>query len=238
MNIGNGGDIYSSGEIQVINFLSRQVTKNLIVFDVGANVGHYTNKLRQELDDSSNIFSFEPSAKTFQLLSQNVKFENVELNNFGFGNKTEEVALFSNYLDSGLSSLYNRRLNHFNIEMNDNEIISLRTLDHFVKEKNISHINLLKLDVEGNELNVLSGAKNLLDSQSIDIIQFEFGGCNIDSKTYFQDFFYLLTPNYDIFRILEVGFYPIKQYKEIYEQFITTNFLAVSKKFHAKHHWP
>jgi hypothetical protein len=59
---------------------------------------------------------------------------------------------------------------------------------------------------------------------------FEFGGCNIDSRTYFQDFFYLLQDQYDISRIVRDGIYKIEKYKEIYELFRNSNFLAESKK--------
>lgn len=42
--------------------------------------------------------------------------------------------------------------------------------------------------VEGHELDVLAGAEEAL--KSVQLVQFEFGGCNIDTRTYFQDFFY------------------------------------------------
>jgi hypothetical protein len=82
------------------------------------------------------------------------------------------------------------------------------------------------MDVEGNELNILNGAKRMIENDSIDFIQFEFGGCNIDSRTFFQDFFYLLKERYRIYRILKNGLYPIDSYSEKYEIFITTNYLA------------
>lgn len=66
----------------------------------------------------------------------------------------------------------------------------------------------------------------MLASGAVDFIQFEFGGTNIDSRTYFQDFYYLLKDQYNIYRILKDGLFQITQYKEVYEVFITTNFLA------------
>jgi len=124
---------------------------------------------------------------------------------------------------------HNRRLSHFDIDLNYKELIHLESLDNFCKDKGINHINFLKLDVEGHEYKVLQGAKDLIGKNSIDFIQFEFGGANIDSRTYFQDFYYLLTPYYKIYRILKDGLIAIDTYKEIYEIFLTTNFLAISK---------
>ncbi len=69
----------------------------------------------------------------------------------------------------------------------------------------------------------------MLGSGAVDFIQFEFGGCNIDSRTYFQDFYYLLNDRYKISRILKDGLYPISRYKEMYEAFTTTNYLAEKK---------
>jgi len=113
--------------------------------------------------------------------------------------------------------------------MDFEEVVDIRTIDSFCLEKNIDHISFLKLDTEGNELNILKGAKNMINSEKIDFIQFEFGGCNIDSKTYFQDFYYLLNPRYQIYRILENGLFPIKKYCETNEIFLTTNYLAEKK---------
>jgi hypothetical protein len=105
----------------------------------------------------------------------------------------------------------------------------MRTLDEYCREKNISRIDFLKLDVEGHELKALAGAKEMLSAGKIDRIQFEFGGCDIDSRSFFQDFFYLLQNRYDIFRILKNGLRPIKKYEETEEIFLTTNFLAVKR---------
>lgn len=86
------------------------------------------------------------------------------------------------------------------------------------------------MDIEGYELKALTGALNLLNSRSIDFIQFEFGGCNIDSKKYFRDFYYLLNTNYKIYRILKNGIFQINHYNEMLEIFIgTANYLAISR---------
>ena len=70
----------------------------------------------------------------------------------------------------------------------------------------------------------------MVDAAAIDYIQFEFGGCNIDSRTYFQDFFYALDPKYQLHRMVRNGLVPIKRYRETQEIFMTTNFLAISRE--------
>lgn len=236
MNIGGGSNVNSSGEMWAINYIINYLLPNnkpIIIFDVGANVGCYTLKVIPFLRERVNtkIYCFEPSKYTFKTLMDNLSnYKNVKLFNFGFSDKKESVILYSNKKGSGLASIYNRRLNHFDIDLKYKELIHLKSLDNFCKNKGIDLINFLKLDTEGHEYKVLKGAKDLISKNLIDFIQFEFGGANIDSRTYFQDFYYLLVPYYKIYRILKDGLMTIDNYKETHENFITTNFLAISKK--------
>ncbi len=90
-------------------------------------------------------------------------------------------------------------------------------------------IHLLKLDVEENEIKVLKGAKNLLAAKKIEIIQIEFGGANIDSRTFLRDFWNLLHKDYKMYRILSDGFTKIPFYTELIENFFCTNYLFILK---------
>ena len=232
MNIGQGHDLVFSGEIKAMQYVFKTIAnqKEYIVFDVGANKGDYSILLNKIFDNNVRIFAFEPSVNTYKILQS--KFQNSKSTscyNLGFGDKAENLKLYTNAKGSGLASIYKRRLNHFKIEMNDVETINVQTIDDFCFENGISNINFLKIDVEGNEFKVLTGAAKMINSNQIDFIQFEFGGCNIDSRTYFQDFFYLLKDKFNIYRIVQDGLFKIDQYKEMYEAFSTTNFLAENK---------
>jgi hypothetical protein len=110
--------------------------------------------------------------------------------------------------------------------MRELERVSVASLDDFCKRHSIRSIDLLKLDAEGHELPILRGASGLLRDGAIRAIQFEFGGCDLDSDTTLRDFFDLLSPNYEIFRILRNGLRPVT-YSERWEIFMTTNFLAL-----------
>lgn len=233
MNIGGWTNTKNSGEKNAILYVYEKLKhkENLVLFDVGANVGNYSVLLYEIFNDKSKIFSFEPSKFTYKLLTQNTQqFENVKSYNFGFGDKNASFTLYSNKKGSGIASIYKRRLDHFDINMDVKEEIEIKTIDSFCNEIKIAEINFLKLDIEGNELNALNGAKTMLQNHEIDFIQFEFGGCNIDSRTYFQDFYYLLNKNFNIYRIVKDGLCLIDNYKEMYESFITTNYLAESKE--------
>ena len=105
----------------------------------------------------------------------------------------------------------------------------MQTLDHWIMNSENSPLpNILKMDVEGHELDVLIGAKQSLNS--IEIIQFEFGGCNIDTRTFLQDFWYFLQDrNFELFRVTPRGVRLINNYQESDEIFSTTNYIAVRK---------
>ncbi len=229
MNIGGSSNPKDSGEMAVLyhvkNYLKDMA--EITLFDVGANIGKYSVLVKDVFGEQARVYAFEPSHKTFQTLQANLGDKNgVKIYNFGFGDKNSKEVLFSDLDQSGLASIYKRNLDHLQIVMNKEEEVEIKTLDVFVEEHDINHIHLLKLDVEGHEKKVLDGAAKMLKSGAIDFIQFEFGGCNLDSRTYFRDFYYLLHDNYKIYRIVKDGLYQIYQYKEMYEIFVAANYLA------------
>lgn len=232
MNIGELTVVEESGELYALNHIHEMLkkTKDVVVFDVGANIGDYTKLINSVFKNTAQIFSFEPSKSTFTKLLNNTEgLEKVNRYNFGFGDLESEVSLYGNSNESLISSVYKRNLDHFDISIEKLETIQIKTIDDFCASNDIDRIHFLKIDVEGHEKKVLEGAKNMLAANKIDFIQFEFGGCNIDSRTYFQDFYYLLKSTYKIYRIAKDGLFEIKAYKESYEVFITTNYLAIKR---------
>jgi hypothetical protein len=79
-------------------------------------------------------------------------------------------------------------------------------------------------------MDALAGAKEKFFNHAIDIVTFEFGGCNIDTRTFFRDFWvFFQRQNMKLYRITLSGYLSqINSYKEIDEQFRTTNFIALN----------
>lgn len=227
MNFGNI-DLEYSGEKEVVKKMAIAVESQLpVIFDAGANVGKYTLMVNSVLSQQARIYCFEPSKRAFCLLKENLEgCQNVKLYNFGLGRQEKDAFLYSEKEDSESGSVFNRP----GFAKKYKETIKLLRLDDFCRKNKIEHINLLKLDIEGNEFYALKGADELIISSAIDFIQFEFGGTDMDSKIYFRDFFCFLSPNYKIFRVLKNGLFPISSYNERYEIFSAINYLAVSRK--------
>ncbi len=228
MNYGTSGDYAQNGELNVLNHIQNRLGSfnQPIIFDVGANVGGYA-KLLSEQFPKGTIHAFEPSKLTFQKLTSNLaSHPNIIPNNFGLSNVPSNQLLYSNYDTSGFASVYKRNLDHYGIEMGQSEEITLSTIDQYCAAANIDHIHFLKLDIEGHEVSALTGGAQMLNEKRVDFIQFEFGGCNIDSRTYFRDFYLMLKDNYRIYRIIKNGLAEITEYKETNELFVNTNYLA------------
>ena len=234
MNIGSGGGVTSSGEINSLYYVKAHSPQNarLVIFDVGANKGQYTKNLLAHLGNTdTDIHCFEPGHETFRILAGELGGRtNITLNNFGLSDKKSEDMLYYDKAGSGLASLYKRQLEYFNIDFEQSEPVMLDTLDSYIVAKGIIRIDLLKLDVEGNELNVLAGAQKALSEGIIRAIQIEFGGCNLDSRTFMRDFWNMLHKDFVMYRIMKNGFVEIAKYDEMLEIFTTTNFFFVKRQ--------
>ncbi|MDP3996367.1 MAG: FkbM family methyltransferase [bacterium] len=220
-------DMRANGELRALSYVKSRLSLSgsgkMVVFDVGANVGEYSRAVL-DIFPEADLYLFEPQKELFAKLSK--EFTNVF--KLGLSDKAGVGPIYGNKDKKGLASLYNRNLEHFNLELAKQEDVELGTVSGFCAGRKISRIHLLKLDVEGHELRVLEGAKEMFGN--IDFIQFEFGGCNIDSKTFFQDFWRLLSKRYKIYRITGGGLREINRYEERNEIFLTSNYLAEIKK--------
>ena len=194
MGIGTGAGVDSSGEIAVLELLRASFEAPYCVFDVGGNQGQYLNLVLTHLPrEGMSVHCFEPGGHTYELLEASlagIDSSGVALNNIALGATSGEMTLHYNEPGSGLASLTKRRLGHFGIAFEGSESVAVDTVDEYCSRNGIERIDLLKCDVEGHELDVFSGAGGMFRSGSIRMATFEFGGCNIDTRTYFQDFYY------------------------------------------------
>lgn len=232
MNMGPVGEIATSGEARLIKRLMNYAPTNAVIFDVGANVGEFSLRCNQFSPSGAIIYAFEPSPSTYGRLSDNVR--SYEANNriipvqLGLSDQTREAILSVQAGFEGNASIHAREIPRLGTAT-VNEKIELTTLDAFCADKNINRVFFLKLDIEGEEFACLRGASRLLARQQIDYLQFEFGGCNIQSRIFLKDFWDLLAPSFVIYRVLQNELWHWKGYHELNEIFTTTNFLAVRR---------
>jgi FkbM family methyltransferase len=211
----------------LFNHLGTNPDDKITVFDVGANVGDYTDAVLQLLSNAT-VFSFEPSPEAHIILQK--RFSNVSqvsLAKVALGKARGKSNLFADASGSPLASLTKRRLDHFGLEFTHSDLVDVVTLDEWCNE-NAIWPDVIKMDVEGHELDVLKGGENAVANARA--VQFEFGGCNIDTRTFFQDFWYFFkTKGFEIWRITPSGLFKQENYSELDECFVTTNYIAFKK---------
>jgi hypothetical protein len=133
---------------------------------------------------------------------------------------------------SGLASLTRRSVKHLGIVFDEAEEVMVSTLDNYCCHAGIERIDLLKVDVEGHELDVLAGGRQMFERGRVSIVMFEFGGCNVDSRSYWRDFYsWFEAVGMSVYRVTPSAFLrELRRYREIDEQFRTTNFAAVRRE--------
>jgi FkbM family methyltransferase len=155
---------YGGVPLDIVNSLEEEnelicvlnlISKNDIIFDIGANFGFYSLNISKKFE-STKILSFEPMNKTREILLNNINLnhaKNIIIYPFGFWNKDTTLEFNYHKNASGATSIANI------LEGEDIEKISspVRTIDSFIAEYNIPDINFIKCDVEGAEYFVLQG---------------------------------------------------------------------------------
>jgi len=155
--------------------------KNII--DVGASVGLYS--LYAKFLQNTNFYSFEPFKKSFDVLNKNIELNNitnVKTFNIGLSDKKETKELKISFDNYGLNTLGDHPL-RFNTD--DVTSIEVDTIDNLFYDKNIE-VNYIKIDIEGFEYYILTGAKKTIEKYK-PIIQIEYNitnmkQCNIEPE--------------------------------------------------------
>ena len=165
---------YQTGSLGVdpFNDMQRMVlTKDPMIFDVGANVGQSVQRFKQYFPDAT-VHSFEPSASTFQILLENVAhLDDVFPNNTGLGSRKQTAIFFENS-SHDMSSFLQPDRDGWGTVVSQREL-TLTTLDEYCASKQIGHIDILKSDTQGFDLEVLNGARKMLEGNRIHIIYLE-----------------------------------------------------------------
>lgn len=147
-----------------MRIMHRLIKPNYTVFDIGANVGLYTALFSKLVGDLGQVHSFEPYSLTYNILRRNVKnmkLRNVRTYDVALGNCERNVSLEVPIVGK---NTVNDPYVHVNLGKEGD--IKMLTIDDFVAENNITKVDFLKIDVEGFEFFVLSGAQETIRSFS------------------------------------------------------------------------
>lgn len=168
-------------------FILNNRLKEGVVLDIGANLGSFSLPLSKIKEaDSINFMCFEPQKIVFQQLCGNVilnQSSNIQTYNIALGERSGilnipqlDLANSDNVGGYSLDETIRRNreekpgFSSRNSYTGEIETVDLKTLDSYEIKKNII---FMKIDVEGNELEVIKGAYNTFKQHSFPPILFE-----------------------------------------------------------------
>lgn len=194
-----------------------------VVFDVGANRGDWA-ALVLELHPLATIHCFEPAPATARQLAQRFeKNRSVTVHAAALSDHIGTAALFDGPDDSQ-NSLVPRGMQ---ADAHRSTPVVVLTGDQTLSQLGLDRVDLLKIDTEGHDLTVLRGFEKSLQLGRIPIIQFEYNGLSIYSRTLLLDFYEYLGPlGYRIGKLRPTGV-RFKQYSLDDENWIGPDCVAV-----------
>ena len=173
---------------RILFYLTKKINKIDIFFDIGSHLGTYTDIVVKAYPNCKS-FLFEPQSKIFKKIEQKyLNNKNIEVFNLAVSDTEKKQNLNLNHHDLTASLLdYNSKSSYLRFKaklyqtdidkMNYGvELVKIITLDIFIVDNNLVKIDLLKIDTEGNELNVLKGLEkkiNIVNNILIEIHQRE-----------------------------------------------------------------
>lgn len=161
------GYIYLGGfEVRTLRQYKTLINEGDVVLDIGANIGSHTLPLAKLVGVTGKIYAFEPTTYAFKKQQTNIALNPVLIQRIS----SHQIMLTATDSDSLPEAIYSswplesandlHGIHHGRLM--DTKGCLTSSLDTFVFDTNIEHIDVIKLDVDGNECDVLAGAKNVL----------------------------------------------------------------------------
>jgi FkbM family methyltransferase len=168
------GKLFSLASFEVVSNLKKMVPELTTIIDVGANSGQFT-KVAAHLYPQAQIHTFEPLPDLYPIIKK--KFgsnPNIKTYNIALGNEDGTI-LFNKNKFGHTSSVLEISQDNIHFTRKDNELEQIRVqimkLDSLALPVDKTNLSLLKLDVQGYELEVLKGADETIKAIGYIIIE-------------------------------------------------------------------
>lgn len=149
--------IYGGWEKYSLQLWSELCKDANTIFDIGANTGVYA-LLAKSINPNANVYAFEPVDRVFEKLVYNCKLNNYTIicENKAISNSDGTATIYDKDTEHTYSVTVNKDTSS---NTNDSIAVKIETirLDSYINQNNISHADLLKIDVETHEVEALEG---------------------------------------------------------------------------------
>lgn len=142
------------------NLVLKLIRPRMVVLDIGAHVGYYTLLAARQVGPEGKVYAFEPEPKNHALLLKNIEqngYENVVVTRSAVSDRIGDTTLYLSALDNGRHSVYQQ-----DYPQQGTESVDTLTIDAFLESEGWPNVDLVKIDVEGAEIPVLSGMAQLI----------------------------------------------------------------------------
>jgi FkbM family methyltransferase len=194
LNVGDSAATYLLGtcDPQLQDFMQQSLFRGMTFYDVGANVGFYSMIAARLVDKTGNVISFEPLPENLRALEGNATanhFPNIKIFPFALGCRNEEaIFLVSERPTWGKLDGIGEPPDQYSTNIR----VKVGRLDSLIAQYDLPNPDLVKIDVEGAEVEVLNGARQLL-TRNRPIVIVELHGTNRPIHTFFEEIGYFAT---------------------------------------------
>lgn len=203
-NVENSISYFLSNNCDEKKFLKEKFKRKKIIFlDLGCNLGTFTDFINKNLK-IKKIYIFEPSKTCFKLLHNKYRSEEIKIFNIAVSNIKKNTKFYEKEIVSQ-STLNNKKNKVFkNLKNKSTYYIDCISLDEFYKKNKFKEIyDLVKIDCEGEDYNILKGAKKLLKKNIIKLIKIEI---EFENNNLYEIINYLNKFNYKLISLTKVKF--------------------------------
>jgi FkbM family methyltransferase len=188
--------VHGPFELEEQCFLKYFLKRNGVFIDVGSNIGLFSLIASKRVGKKGKVYSFEPTPETFKWLQLNIsvnRIKNIYASNIAVSNNSgkQEFKISGDGYDAW---------NSFGIPSEGKVIEKIQvntiTFDDFICLNNLERIDLIKIDVEGWEINVLKGGKKYFNKCTSAAILIEFTDINLQNAGFSSTELYNLLISY------------------------------------------
>lgn len=192
-------------DLNGISFLKKTLSKDNVFIDIGANIGAYSLIASKLVGKTGKVIAFEPVNSIYSQLNENITMNsitNIFVEKKAVYDQNTNLDLFiSNEQNMGMSSIL-----HHSHESGEKQNIEAITLDSYAELNKLAKIDLVKIDIEGAEINALKGMKqSLIKFKPTLIIEISDGileNSSVNSKAIYD---FLFDLNYEPYNIDKKG---------------------------------